>query len=98
MRLFDERLRIPDHAGQEPYDRLDDRERRDLSPVEDVVPQRDLLGIHAVAEMRHHARVDALVPSAGEDESLTGRELGGERLRVRDTRRSGYDKGGALDV
>src|SRR5664279_448332 len=34
VRLFDERLGVPNHTGQEPYDRRDDRERRDLSPVE----------------------------------------------------------------
>ena len=42
VRLLDERLRVAHEAGQQPHDRLDDRQRGDLAAVEHVVAERQL--------------------------------------------------------
>src|SRR5690606_40477286 len=77
VRLLDERLGVADDAGQQPGHRLDHHECGDLPAVEDVVPDRDLADDDAwpAGVVLGDARVDALVPAAGDDEASRPGEL-----------------------
>src|SRR5215203_2473407 len=94
VRLVHERLGVADDTGQQPRDRLDDREHRDLAAVEDVVAQGDLEDAGAAGCLVEHPLVDALVAPAREDQVLLGCQVGRHRLGEGDTARRGHDDDG----
>lgn len=77
--LLDQGLGVAQDPGQEPGDGLDHDNGGDLSPVEHVVADAQLAHLDAAGGVvLGHARVDALVTAAGEDQAVgSGQVLGG---------------------
>ena len=92
--LLDEGLGVADDTGQQASDRLDHREDRDLSAVEDVVAEREDPHGHPLAGPLVDPLVDAFVATAGEREPRLVGELAGDLLRERLAAGAGNDEGG----
>ena len=80
---------LPITPGQQPGDRLDDRQHRDLAAVEHVVAEADLGRPRPRrAGLVEHPLVDALVAAAGEDQPRLGGQLVRQRLGERHAARA----------
>ena len=96
VRLLDQRLGVAHEAGQQPHDRLGDRQRGHLAAVEDVVAERDLAHRADRGGVLDDPLVDALVAAAREDEVLVAAQLVGDRLGERLAAGGGEDDRRAL--
>ena len=70
MGLLDDARRVADHPRNEASDGFDHRHGRHFAPVENVVTEAYEANRAARGGLLEHALVDALVPSAPEDEVL----------------------------
>ena len=96
VRLLHQGLGVAHEAREQAHHRLGDRQRGHLSPVEDVVAQRDLPDLAERGRVVDHALVDALVATAREHQVVVGRQLAGQRLGEGPPARGGEDDGGPV--
>src|SRR6218665_3276874 len=92
--FFDETIGVANDSGNKPSDRLDHGHNGNLTPIEHIVTEADRAHPHSSCVVIGHPLVDSLVPTAGEDEVLFGRELMGVGLRKDLTHGRGNDKNG----